>query len=490
LLQGVQTPRISSVPDYISSTGKEAIELAAHAGLHLDPWEQLVLADSLGELKGGKWAAFEVGLVVPRQNGKDAILEARELAGMFLLGEPLIVHSAHEFATAMEHMLRVEMLIEGSRDLTRRVATVKKSHGEEGIYLKNGHRMRFRTRTKGGLRGFTGELIVFNEAMILPTAAHGAILPTLSARSVTGNPQVWYVGSPVDQWIHEHGLVLAGVRQRGMSGKDPALAYFEWSGDFKSPEQVDEAAAQDPAVWAQANPGLGIRISAEHVGREQRSMDPRTFAVERLGVGDWPDPDAQVEQVIPEAARIKCIDLESKAEDPVCLTFDVTPDRSWASIGIAGRRPEEAKGDWHIEVVDRRPGTGWVPERLKQLVGRHQPFEVICDGNSPAASLIGPLTKLGIEVRVVTSKELAQACGTIYDAFEQESVRHLDTAELNAAIKGAVKRPLGDAWAWSRKSSNVDISPLVAVSLALWGATGAATDSVYNDPDHELLILD
>jgi hypothetical protein len=49
---------------------------------------------------------------------------------------------------------------------------------------------------------------------------------------------------------------------------------------------------------------------------------------------------------------------------------------------------------------------------------------------------------------------------------------------MDAAIQGAVKRSLGDAWAWSRKSSNVDISPLVASTLALWGAENKTPELV------------
>jgi hypothetical protein len=41
---------------------------------------------------------------------------------------------------------------------------------------------------------------------------------------------------------------------------------------------------------------------------------------------------------------------------------------------------------------------------------------------------------------------------------------------MTAALRGVEIRPLGDAWAWSRKNSNVDISPLVSATLALWGA--------------------
>jgi hypothetical protein len=85
-LLGAQQPRILHVPDYVSSTGDEAVELAAMAGLDLDEWQQFVLHHSLGERADGKWAAFEVGIEVPRQNGKGGLLEARELAGPVLAG--------------------------------------------------------------------------------------------------------------------------------------------------------------------------------------------------------------------------------------------------------------------------------------------------------------------------------------------------------------------------------------------------------------------
>ena len=51
----------------------------------------------------------------------------------------------------------------------------------------------------------------------------------------------------------------------------------------------------------------------------------------------------------------------------------------------------------------------------------------------------------------------------------EKALRHLGGLELRQAVKGATKRPLGDAWAWSRRKSTVDISPLVAATLALWG---------------------
>lgn len=463
-------PRVLWVPDSVSSAGEEAVDLARFAGLELDAWQALVLSASLGERGDGKWAAFEVGLVVPRQNGKDATIEARQLAGLFLLGERLIIHSAHQFDTALEAFRRVLFLIENTPELDSRVKRVSKAHGEEGVELKSGQRLRFRTRTKGGGRGFSGDLLILNEAMIMPEASLGALMPTLSARP---NPQIWYTGSAVDQSIHSDGVVLARVRERGMRGGDQRLMYAEWSAECVDdqgvelrPDQVPAAFLEDEENWGRANPGIGIRITREHVRSELAAMDPRTFCVERLGIGDWPATDGSAGSVIKPDVWAALEDRSSAPLDPVALAFDVMPDRSWASVVVCGARED---GLEHVEVVDRRRGTAWVVSRVAEIVGNHRPAVIVADGVGAAASLIPQLEARGVQVATVSAQEHARACGAFYDAVTEDRIRHLGTVELTAAVKGASKRPLGDSWAWSRKSSSTDISPLVAATLAHWG---------------------
>ena len=441
------------------------MELARLAELHLDPWEEFTLRHSLNEREDGKWAAFEVGLCAPRQNGKGSILEARQLAGLFLLGERLLIHSAHEQNTASEHFLRLLALIEGVPELSKRMLKPSRGKGAEAIKLKSGQRIFFKTRTGGGGRGLSGDFVGLDEAMILPGATVGALMPTLSARSVHGNPQLWYSGSAVDKALHDHGLVFARVRERGISGTDPSLMYVEWSADAETPDDVSPQMALDPEVWAQANPGLGIRIDVEHVAKEQRSMDHRTFCVERLGVGDWPATDGNQHDGIDLQTWLGLTDEESTVEDPIVVAFDVKPDRSASSICMAGMRED---GRLHVESIDNKQGTGWVVDRLVQIAGTHDVAYIVCDSKSPAASLLPQLEAAGVDVETVDGHEYAQACGRFFDAVEQGTVHHLGQQELATAIKGARKRPLGDAWAWSRKSSAVDISPLVACTLALW----------------------
>lgn len=60
---------------------------------------------------------------------------------------------------------------------------------------------------------------------------------------------------------------------------------------------------------------------------------------------------------------------------------------------------------------------------------------------------------------------------------------------MKVALRAAKTRPLGEAWGWTRKKSTGDITPLVAVTLALWGAM-REQESVYETRPAILLSLD
>lgn len=454
-LLGVQTPRVSSVPPFVASSGPEVVQLAKDVGLVLDPWQRLVLEGGLGERSDGKWAAFEVDVTVPRQNGKGGIIEARELGGLFLFGEELQLHTAHEFKTAQEAFRRVLFYVENFDWLRKKVKRVRTSHGEEGIELLTGQRLRFVARSGGSGRGFTGDTVYLDEKMILAPQAMAALLPTLSARP---NPQVWYFGSAG----FPDSEVQRRLRERGMAGDDPSLAFFEWSADPKAdPDDVD--------AWRFANPALGIRIPAEFVERERAAMPEIEFARERLGIWD----DGRREMVLPAEAWESAADPDSQALDPVAFAVDVTPDRKSTSIAVAGRR---ADGLIHVEVVENRKGTGWAAARVDELRSKTPTVAVALDPSAGAGSLLPEMETLGIDPLLVSGREMAQACGRFYDTFvgydDEKGVhhdgtgRHLDQPPLNSALGAARKRPMGDAWAWHRRDLT-DISPLVAATLAV-----------------------
>ncbi|GAA2929777.1 terminase [Streptomyces enissocaesilis] len=469
VVYGYQKPRLLTVPPTaLSSAGQEAVDLAARAGLTLDPWQQFVLDQGMGERADGNWAAFEVAVNVPRQNGKGGIIEARELWGLFIGGEKLILHSAHEFKTAKAAFKRIQALIRRTPDLHKRVKQYRQTVGEEGIVLHSGQELRFIARSKGSGRGFTGDCNVMDEDMILGDAEMDALMPTMAA---IANPQIWYLGSA---GIGAPSVQLGRLRRRALAAlgdgtPDPSLAYFEWSINAHSDECRPDCTEHDnvdaPESVLKANPAVGYRLTLEKTLNERLSMGAAGFARERLGVGTYPSDAADSWQVIGEDAWRALGDGTSKPGDPVAFAVDTTPERSHSAICVAGPSGDAT----HVEVVDHRPGTGWVVERMVELQEKWGPRAIVVDPGGPAGSLIPDLERAGLQIAQPKTREVAQACGQFYDAVSDQSLVHLDQAPLATALAGADKRPLGDAWAWARRGVSTDISPLVAVTLARWG---------------------
>ncbi|WP_309049245.1 terminase [Streptomyces sp.] len=484
-LLGWQEPPIQTAPPSASSAGQEAVDLAAKAGLKLDPWQQHVLRVGMGEKPDGSWASFEVAVNVPRQNGKGGIIEARELWGLFIGGEQLILHSAHEFKTAKAAFKRIERLIRGCPDLHKRVKAYRYTVGEESIELHSGQVLRFIARSKGSGRGFTGDCNILDEDMILGDDAMDALLPTMAA---VANPQIWYLGSA---GIGTLSVQLARLRRRALAAieagvPDPSLAYMEWSADLHVKEcPRDCTAHDDPAsdeAVLKANPAVGYRLTLEKVAKERATLSPAGYARERLGQGEYPAEEGDAWAVIGKDAWEALAGVDSAPADPVAFAIDVTPERSHASICVAGQSGNAV----HVEVVDNRPGTDWVVDRVRALAEKWRPRCFVVDTGSPAGSLIRDIKKrlqvdpeddadgdeepqLLAPVVEMKTRDVVQAVGQFYDAVAASRIVHLDQAPLSTALAGARKRDLGDAWAWARRGVGVDITPLVAATNARWG---------------------
>ena len=457
---------------YVSSAGQEVVELAASAGLFLDPWQQFVLQHALGEHADGRWANFKVSVWVPRQNGKGAIIEARELGGLFLLGEKLILHSAHQYRTAQEAFLRIKSLIESTPDLEKRVQRIWQANGEQGVEVKKqygGGRLRFIARSRSSGRGFSGDCNILDEAQELTASQMAALLPTMSARP---NPQIWFFGTPPDDpsaWVY-------GLRADGEAGTD-RMAHFDWGADLDLTNPADlRRAVEDVDLWYQCNPSLGIRIEEAFVRDEAKpsGLGDR-FAIERLGV--WLPRASEGARELDVASWDAIGDPGSRISGDLAFAVDITPSRDGAVIAAYGLRED---GLGHAEIIDRRDGTEWLVDRILELRQKWNPVAIALDAKGPAVSLLDDLEKAGVttpkdadrpmygDLAIPTAQDVAAACGQLADAVRQRTFRHIAQEPLRQAVLGVKVRPLGDAWAWGRRVSTADISPLVAVTLARW----------------------
>lgn len=465
---GSQRPRIESVPDYEYTRSDAAVALMDRVGVELDEWQEYVLRGAMGERADGRYSAFEVCACVPRQNGKNIILEARELASLYLFqDEKLIIHSAHQFRTARSAFRSLEKRIRSSDLLFSQVAGYKgqgskddirgiRTNGAEmSIELANGSRIDYQARSKGGGRGFTGDLIVLDEAYDLSTDEIAAMMPTMAARSMDGNPQIWYTssaGMPDSE-------VLLSIRERGVAGDDARLAYYEWSAP-------DSAASDDEDAWYEANPSLGIRISEDYVREtEFASMGDEQFRRERLGILAQLGGDSKITDS--EWSRI--LDPDSMPGEFASFAIDVPPDRASANVAVISRR---ADGVLHGQILDRRNGVSWVPDFLREIqqAWGSNATPVVIDAGSAAGSLIPELERMRVRLMYINAKQHGAACAQVYDDIIERRMVHRGQVELDEAVSNAKTKPLGDsAWKWAKTEATADISPLIALTLARHG---------------------
>jgi hypothetical protein len=446
-----------------------AIELWEHySGKRLDPAQRQTVEIIMATDAAGRWAASTTGRCEPRQNGKGDEIEVVELHGLVQRGEA-ILHTVHDAVLlASQAQQRMLSVLEGHPDLRRLVKRKWKGTGQQMIELHNGGTVWYRTRTGGGGRGVDDiDRLVVDEAQNAADEHLAALTPTMLANE---NAQLNALGSA---GIEGKSAWWWQMRIRALGSDPGSLGFIEHTAEtvrldeFGAPIQ-DPIDASDRALWLKANPAL-------HAGRGQglaffeeqfRRLDRRSFCREHLGVWD-PPPFIAGPTVIPAGSWLRCGQPTSELVGRVVFTFDVTPDRRWGSIGAAGLSSLGAKV--HLEVIDHREGTAWMVPRLVELRERWNPLGFWCDDYGPAGGLLSAAKAAGLEIGTVNTKEHAQACGGFLDGVVDEELVHTGQDVLDAAVSGADKRTIGDmAWLWSRKNSTVDISPLVAVTLAKW----------------------
>ena len=429
--------------------------LARLLGQPFMPWQAQV-ANVAGELLGdGRPAYREVRVTVPRQSGKTTLILVAEVDRSLNWGDrQRTLYAAQDRNSSREKWAeQVDLL----RDTPlRRLVKVRQSNGSERIlWPATGSTISITASGETSGHGQTLDLGVIDEAFAQRDERLAqAFRPAMLTRP---RAQMWVVstmGGADSFFLHDR---VDDGRARVEVGQRSGVCYFEWSaGDDDDPD--------DPHTWWGCMPALGHTVTEEVIRADHDAMEPGEFArayLNRRAAGGRP--------VIDPVSWQACRDPRSQLSGLPCFSVDVTPSRDAAAIGVAGWRRD---GRRHLEVVDHRPNTDWVIERLAGLQRRWQPWPLVVDPGSPAGSLLVDMAAAGVVTETVTARQYAAACGLFFDAVVDGAVRHLEQPVLGLAVAAARKRPLGDAWAWARKTGG-DISPLVAVTLAHWGLVKA-----------------
>lgn len=443
--------------------------LMAAYGMPLDSWQQDVIECWLGRDQSGAYNVTSAGLALPRQNGKNVCLEAREFFGLVISGEK-ILHTAHQVRTSKKSFRRLAAMFTDKRhpEITDAVKNIRYTNGEEAIELRNGGQIEFSARSRQAARGFDGiSLVVYDEAQELTDDQVEAIMATLSA-SATGTRQIIYTGTP--PYPGCPGEVFR--RRRSICLTDPGRhdAWHEWS---VAAESIQDIRIEDTGLWYMANPAMGIRLSEDFTAEELRSMSPDGFARERLG---WWSPVLEHAQDYALDAKTwdECASEETRPEGKTAYGIKFTPDGAEVCLCGAVIPPE---GPARVSLIERQPtghGTQWLADWLNARYARA--CCVVIDGRNGVdvlAEKISETWRMKGSVIRPSARDVVAAVSTLTNALDERALTwYAKQPALRESAVTAIKRPLAGGWAFGGDNS----APIEAAALALWGARTSKRD--------------
>ena len=463
---GSQMPRIRIEPARSSTDGKGAAMLMQAYGLTLDEWQRLVIDSWLGKDADGEYTVTSAGLSVPRQNGKNLIVEAREFYGLVVNGER-ILHTAHQIRTAKRAFRRLAGMFTDKKhpEILQTVRKIRYGIGEESIELNNGGMIEFTARSRQAARGYDGiSLVVYDEAQELTDDQVEAIMAVLSA-SATGTRQLIYIGTP--PYIGCTGEVFRRFRMACITaagkGEDQKSSWHEWG---IAAENLQDVNTEDRRLWYEANPALGYRLTEEFTAEEAKTLSADGFARERLGW--WANNvREQAQPAIDEKAWNACKSDSQKPEGKTAYGVKFTLDGG--TVVLAGACIDK-DGKARISVINVKTlgmGLTWLAEWLNERYKKASC--VVIDGKNGADVLIDkirPVWMFKDSVIKASAQTVIAAASLLVNEVNEQTITWYEGQEmLRDSALTAEKRKIAGGWGFGGAGAEL----IEACSLALWG---------------------
>lgn len=489
LLDGNPPPAIQVLPPAAASLDEAhaAIELwEFYKRRKLDASQRLVVEVMMATRSDGLWASPTTGREMPRQNGKGDEIEVPELWGLVQRGER-ILHTVHDAVLlATESQSRLLSVIDGHADLRRLKLRAWRGTGQQMIEMRNGGIIWYRTRTGGGARGVDEvDRIVVDEAQHAEEEHLAAITPTQLA---SVNPQLNALGSAgiagrsVWWWRQRRRALGTTPGDFGYVGHTAERVRLDGENVVRSEVDVN-----DRALWHSANPALAVgRVGESFFVEQLARLGPALFAREHLGVWDSEGGAAAPARLDPGKWAASVVDRPPSVVDgELTMAYDVHD--GWASVSIASGTLGQSYG----ECIQHRPGAGWLPAYLVDVVRRRRPWAISLDGgNGDTVAILGEIRQAfesaGLDpdlVKPLTGTMYRAACGAAWQAVEdgKASRPRVSPDQLQAAGDVASARHIGESWVWDRSNSPVPLSPLVSwtVARSLLGADQPTAPRVF-----------
>lgn len=468
------TPR---TPDR-KTLGHAVAKVAEAMGKPLIPWQRDVLDVALEiDNDTGLLAYREVVLVVGRQQGKSELLWPTATHRTMAWEDQVVdfaaqTHNESRRKFEDRYLPTLSKWADKPKSPIAGQYRVRMKLGVEAVLWNNGSSFNIISTTgKTAGTGDSVDMPILDEGWSHSKDTERSIRPAMGTRK---QPQLWVASMvrvhPVHKSLYLKNKMNAG-RLRVQQGLNYGSCYIEFSADTK-------ADPGDPATWYSCLPGLGILTPEAAIRDDYEAMDLQEFCSEYLSW--WPEEGNLKWSLISKDVWEDLSDPQSEPVGDLVIGIEVNQARTAGAIGVCGRRDDR---DWHLELIDYRPGTGWIEDRVIELIEFHKIPFVVIDAHSPASSYISPIKRkieekwLNCEVYTVQGPQVLAACGRFYDATGNGTqlepgdprVRHLGQHELDIAVSAATKHVIGSQFKIARSGTSVDISPLYAVVLAMLG---------------------
>ncbi|KFI97823.1 terminase [Bifidobacterium stellenboschense] len=446
----------------VSSDFTRLNRVALKAGIHYDLWQQGLLYLLFARRQDGRYACGEGGTVVSscRQIGKTFTLGTAMFLTCILKPGLKVIWTAHHTRTSDETFADLCDLAK-NKLLGRRVERIRRANGQQEITFRNHSRIMFGARENGFGRGLHSvDVEIFDEAQILTVRALDNMLPIVNT---SPDPLVVFLGNPPKPG--DQSEVFEEKRRAALAGTD-GMVYVELAADR-------DADPDDRGQWAKANPSYPKRTSETAILRMRNLMAEDSFRREALGIWDETAAHRAIDPTQWEQAAVDAEHVDKTGL--VGYALDMSPDRSTLAIGGAIRHPD---GGIHVELREfkatKQAGSMWAVD----YIADHWPktASVVIDGQSPAMALLADLKARHVRPIVTNASDMGRACGLFLDLLRDHKLTHLpdkDAPALAQAVANATTRNIGQSGAvgWNKMGGDIDISPLVAVTLAAYGTT-------------------
>lgn len=431
-----------------------AFRVATAMGLDLMPWQRdaLRLALTVDE-SGTGWRYPQVIVTTPRRAGKTTTTLVLNVHRGLAFPNSRAWYTAQTGQDARDfYRESVAQIARGP--LAGAMLKPRMAAGSEMVRWRNGSTFRPFSPQPDALHGKDTDVVTVDEswsyAMERATELVQAISPTQLTRPWRQLIYPSTAGTEASEWFRN-------LVQRGReSVNDPTsrTAFIEYG----TPAGMDPC---DPASWPYSHPAFGITVTRDALHDELERMGPADFG--RAYGNRWPDIASAGQW--PEGSWQAAADPHASPAAPLVLGIDVAMDRSRASIAVVGVTDT---GLLAGEMIDAsRPGLQWLVPRAAQLARDHG-ARIVINPAGPGVTLPAALESAGAKCEELDGPAYAAACAATFDAIVERRAVIRPNRALDDAQAAAGRRPMGDRWAWSRRTS-VDVSPLTALTLAFAG---------------------